>query len=125
AVSCCKNLKLQSQRDKDMKAIDVHTHVVPKHIPPQPERDKLWPSVNATSQDEAAVVIDGKRFRLIDSRCWDVERRLADMERESVGMQVLSPMPELLSHWLAPQDADYLAQLVNEDIARMIAAAPD
>lgn len=108
-----------------MKAIDVHTHVVPQHIPHEPGRDKLWPSINAITRDEADVIVGGKQFRRIDSRCWDVARRLGDMDRENIGMQVLSPMPELLSHWLAPQDADYLAQLVNESIAQMVAAAPD
>lgn len=105
--------------------VDVHTHIVPGHIPAQPGRDRLWPSVSRTGADTAAVVIAGKTFRQVDSRCWDVQRRLADMEDEKVRMQVLSPMPELLSHWLPYGDADHLAQLVNQSIADMVSAAPD
>ncbi len=108
-----------------MKVIDAHTHMVPRHIPRQPERDKLWPYVDAVGPDEAAVMIDGREFRRIDSRSWDPARRICDMERENVHAQVLSPMPELLSHWLAADDAEYLADIVNESIAEMCAAAPD
>lgn len=108
-----------------MKTIDVHTHVVPARIPHAPARDRLWPSVQELIGGRAAVVIDGKRFREIDSRCWDPHRRIDDMEREGVAMQVLSPMPELLSYWIAARDADYLATLVNETIAGIVAAAPD
>ncbi len=107
-----------------LNAIDVHTHVVPANISHEPARDRLWPSVQRKDHDQAAVVIDGKRFRLIDSRCWDAARRLSDMDAEGVAIQVLSPMPELLSHWLAADDAAYLSDIVNETIAAMVAFSP-
>jgi len=107
-----------------MRAIDLHTHVVPQHIPADPARDRLWPSVAAAPGDRADIIIDGKSFRTIDARCWDAGRRLEDMDREGVSAQALSPMPELLSYWLAPDDAAYLAALLNEQIAGMVAAAP-
>jgi predicted TIM-barrel fold metal-dependent hydrolase len=69
-------------------------------------------------------MIGGKVFRKIDSRSWDVEQRLADMVEDGTDMQVLSPMPELLSHWLPPADAEFLADVMNEQIAAMIAQAP-
>lgn len=69
-------------------------------------------------------MIGGKVFRKIDARSWDVERRLRDMVEDGTDMQVLSPMPELLSHWLPADDAEYLADVMNEQIAAMIAQAP-
>ena len=69
-------------------------------------------------------MIAGKVFRKIDTRSWDVERRLEDMVEDGTDMQVLSPMPELLSHWLPPDDAEYLADVMNDEIAAMIARAP-
>jgi aminocarboxymuconate-semialdehyde decarboxylase len=69
-------------------------------------------------------MIAGKVFRKIDTRSWDVERRLSDMADDGTDMQVLSPMPELLSHWLPPDDAEYLADVTNDEIAAMIARAP-
>jgi len=69
-------------------------------------------------------MIGGKVFRKIDARSWDVGKRLSDMVEDGTDMQVLSPMPELLSHWLPPDDAEFLADVINEEIARMIAEAP-
>lgn len=104
--------------------IDVHTHVVPAYIPADPRGGKLWPSV-AREGDDANVMIDGRIFRRIDSRSWDVMRRLGDMRADGVDMQVLSPMPELLSHWLEADAGAALAEIINDDIARMVTEAPD
>jgi aminocarboxymuconate-semialdehyde decarboxylase len=104
--------------------IDIHTHVVPSRLAADPARDRLWPSVELSAGDKAAVMIGGKAFRKIDARSWDVEQRLSDMVEDGTDMQVLSPMPELLSHWLPPDDAEYLADVMNDQIAGMIARAP-
>ena len=106
--------------------IDVHTHVVPAHIPPRANASRHWPSVvpDGNGSADASVMIDGRVFRRIDSRCWDVERRLADMREDGSDMHVLSPMPELLSHWMSADEAEALSDVVNADIARMVAAKP-
>lgn len=105
-----------------MSVVDAHTHVVPARLPPDSARDRRWPSVEITG-DKGAVVIAGKVFRKLDQRSWNVAKRLSDMEQDGIAMQVLSPMPELLSHWLPPADAEYLADLINEQIAEMIASS--
>jgi predicted TIM-barrel fold metal-dependent hydrolase len=46
------------------------------------------------------------------------------MVEDGTDMQVLSPMPGLLSHWLPADDAEYLADVMNEQIAAMIAQSP-
>jgi aminocarboxymuconate-semialdehyde decarboxylase len=104
--------------------IDVHTHVVPSRLPADSGRDARWPSVELSGGDQAAVIIAGKVFRRIDARSWDVDRRLSDMIDDGTDMQVLSPMPELLSHWLPANDAEYLADLMHEQIAGMVSRAP-
>jgi aminocarboxymuconate-semialdehyde decarboxylase len=104
--------------------IDIHTHVVPARLAADSARDARWPSVQRSGGDQAAVMIGGKVFRKIDARSWDVDRRLSDMIDDGTDMQVLSPMPELLSHWLPAGDAEYLADVMNEQIAGMVARAP-
>jgi len=104
--------------------IDIHTHVVPARLPADAGKDARWPSVELSGGDQAAVMIGGKVFRKVDARSWDGNRRLCDMHEDGTDMQVLSPMPELLSHWLPAGDAEYLADLMNEQIAGMIARAP-
>jgi len=105
-------------------AIDIHTHFVPGSIPQQAGRNPLWPSIEGRGADGAAVMVGGKVFRVIDSRSWDADRRLDDMAADDIDMQVISPMPELLSHWFPAGDADALCRHVNEGIAALCGAHP-
>jgi len=106
-----------------VEAIDTHTHFVPRHILAEPGRNPLWPSIELRDTS-AAVLVGGKVFRMIDSRSWDARRRLDDMALDDVDVQVVSPMPELLSHWFPPDDADALCRHVNEGIAALCADHP-
>ncbi len=105
-------------------AIDSHTHFVPRNIPAEPGHNPLWPSIELRGADGAAVMVGGKVFRVIDSRSWDGRRRIDDMAADDVDVQVISPMPELLSHWFPPDDADALGRHINEGIAELCAAHP-
>lgn len=106
------------------RAIDVHTHFVPDTMPPAAGRNPLWPSIEHRDRNSAAVMVGGKVFRVIDSRSWDADRRLQDMRSDDVDVQVVSPMPELLSHWFPADDADLLSDHINSAIARLCAAHP-
>jgi aminocarboxymuconate-semialdehyde decarboxylase len=71
--------------------IDMHTHVVPKAlVGTSAARHRLWPTLEMRDDDRAAVMIDGKVFREIDSRSWEADRRLRDMEPDGTDNQVLS-----------------------------------
>lgn len=101
-------------------AIDTHAHFVPRSFPAAPGRNPLWPSVELRGDDgAAAVVVGGKVFRVIDSRSWDAARRIDDMVADDVDVQVVSPMPELLSHWFPADDADVLSRHINQEIAEL------
>ena len=106
--------------------IDVHTHVVPAHIPARSNASRHWPTIalDGNEAGEASVLIDGRVFRRIDSRCWDIERRLSDMREDGSDVHVLSPMPELLSHWMTPDEAEAVLDVINADIVRMVTEAP-
>jgi aminocarboxymuconate-semialdehyde decarboxylase len=105
-------------------AIDIHTHFVPGSIPQAAGRNPLWPSIERKEADGAAVMVGGKMFRIIDSRSWDAARRIDDMSADDVDLQVVSPMPELLSHWFPADDADALCRYINEGIAELCNANP-
>ena len=106
------------------RAIDVHTHFVPETMPSGVGRNSLWPSIEHRERNNAAVIVGGKVFRLIDSRSWDAGRRLQDMQSDDVDVQVVSPMPELLSHWYPAEDADVLSDHINRAIAKLCSAHP-
>jgi aminocarboxymuconate-semialdehyde decarboxylase len=105
-------------------AIDIHTHFVPGSIPQQAGGNPLWPSIERKGADGAAVMVGGKVFRVIDSRSWDAACRIDDMSADDVDVQVVSPMPELLSHWFPAADADALCRYINEGIAELCNANP-
>ena len=73
---------------------------------------------------DATVLIGGKPFREIDNRSWDIGRRIADMDRDGVTLQALSPMPELLSYWFTPEDGLAMCRWMNHTLADMVAQAP-
>jgi aminocarboxymuconate-semialdehyde decarboxylase len=61
----------------------------------------------------------------VSDGCWSVPRRIEDMGGMRVARQALSPMPELLSYWLPMPDGGVLVRYLNEQIAAMVARAPD
>ncbi len=106
--------------------IDIHAHVVPSRFPsylPQPGLAG-WPSMTDAQPCHKHVVIDGKTYRTVNERCWSPALRLDDMQTMGIGLQVLSPMPELFSYWLPPEPAATLLAYINDQIAEMVAAAP-
>jgi len=70
------------------------------------------------------VMIEGKVYRTVHQSAWMSDERVRDMDRQAVGIQCLSPMPELLSYWLPAADAQVLIRFLNDEIARMVALYP-
>lgn len=106
--------------------IDAHTHVSPLAFPEAPNAAVAprWPCMQCQSSVEGTLMIGDTPFRQLDARSWDVARRLEDMDREEVDIQVLSPMPELLSYWLDLADAQVICDAVNHHIASLVASSP-
>ncbi len=104
-------------------AIDIHTHIVPASFPAYAGRhaNVRWPSM-APGHDcrHCNVMIAGKVFRTVTDECWSIERRLEAMKASRIERQVLSPMPELLSYWMEPEDAQAMGRYVNDIIATMV-----
>ena len=107
--------------------IDIHTHIVPERFPAYAGkgRDVPWPSMADAHACHKHVMISGKVYRTVADGSWSVPRRIEAMGTMRVARQVLSPMPELLSYWLPLEDAKVLIRYLNEQIAGMIALAPD
>jgi aminocarboxymuconate-semialdehyde decarboxylase len=108
-------------------SIDVHTHVVPENFPAYvgSGRDVPWPAMAEAHACHRHVMISGKVYRTVSAGCWSVPRRIEDMGAMRVARQALSPMPELLSYWLPLADAKVLIRYLNDQIAAMVARAPE
>jgi aminocarboxymuconate-semialdehyde decarboxylase len=107
--------------------IDVHAHVVPENFPAYlgSAMPALWPSTAAAPEAGGLchrhIMIAGKNYRTVSEKCWSPSRRLADLPAMGLAQQVISPMPELLSYWFEPADAQQLLRYLNEQIAAMVA----
>ena len=109
--------------------IDVHTHFVPEYLPTmagRPGGDR-WPVTKCVcgQANHKHVMISGKNFRTITDQCWSPERRMTDMDHENVNIQVLSPMPELLSYWFDAEDTLDFSRYINLQLSEFIESSPD
>lgn len=107
--------------------IDGHTHVSPAHYPVAPDTSfaHSWPCMRCREDVAGQSLWFGDReFRALDDRSWDAESRIAEMDRDGVSIQILSPMPELLSYWLPADAAQVILDSVNGLIAGMVARHP-
>jgi aminocarboxymuconate-semialdehyde decarboxylase len=68
-------------------------------------------------------MISGKVYRTVSDKCWDVPKRVTDMEEMGLSLQAVSPMPELLSYWMPARDAAELLRYINDQTAEMVAAS--
>src|SRR5258705_6964794 len=107
--------------------IDIHTHIVPENFPAYAGKGKdvAWPSMAPAHACHRHVMISGKIYRTVADGGWSVPRRIEDMGGMGIARQALSPMPELLSYWLPLDDARALIRYLNEQIAEMVARAPE
>ncbi|QHE88767.1 amidohydrolase [Hydrogenophaga sp. BPS33] len=103
--------------------VDVHAHVVPENFPAYIGRRAPadWPSMAPAQPCHRSVMIAGKNYRTVSDKCWDVAKRLQDLPAMGLDLQVVSPMPELLSYWMDAVDAQQLLRYLNDQIAAMVA----
>ena len=107
--------------------IDLHTHAIAPSLPDLAAIAPWahWPSVEQTSETAARILVGGRPYRNIDSRCWSAGRRLADMDAEGVSLQVVSPVPVTFCHDAPADGAAVLASAQNDFLAGLVAQQPD
>jgi aminocarboxymuconate-semialdehyde decarboxylase len=106
--------------------VDVHTHAIGDDLPDlrRAYPDDRWPAVEHTDGADARLMFGEDFYRRIDHRCWSPRARLADMDRDGVGMQVLSPIPVTFCYRASPGGTAELASAQNEFFARIVAQYP-
>lgn len=110
----------------DVMVVDFHTHYLPHEYPALPagQTEPAWPSMRRTGDRAATMFIGEREFRSFDDLYWDPAQRVAALDATGVLVQVMSPLPEILSYWLDPRAARVLTDAVNAFGAEMAAAAP-
>jgi aminocarboxymuconate-semialdehyde decarboxylase len=70
------------------------------------------------------MIIGDRVFREVTDNVWDPKRRIEEMDREKVSMQVLSTVPVMFSYWAKPHDALDLSRRLNDHIAGVVRDHP-
>jgi aminocarboxymuconate-semialdehyde decarboxylase len=106
--------------------IDLHTHIVPEEFPFKEGRSsgEAFPRMEPAGEGRAAMVVNGRRFRVFNEACWHHAKRAAALPSLGVDAQVVSPLPELLAYHLDPADGLDLARCLNEAIAALVRSDP-
>lgn len=103
-------------------SIDIHTHILPETLP---DLGPGFVRIERSGPDRARMTIDGAFFREIESNCWDPEVRIAECDRDGVGVQVLSTVPVMFSYRAEPAKALELSRRLNDHIAGICSTRPD
>jgi aminocarboxymuconate-semialdehyde decarboxylase len=84
--------------------IDIHSHFLPHSWPNFLEKygadNGPWPWMrhSADNKTKAMLMVGNEEFRPVESRCWDVEWRLKDMDHDLIDHQIISNTPVLFQY---------------------------
>jgi aminocarboxymuconate-semialdehyde decarboxylase len=109
-----------------MLTIDIHTHILPHHLPRWAERFGYGGFVELAHHAPgcARMLIDGKPFRDVEMNCWSAEKRIEECESCGVRVQVLSTVPVMFGYWAQPEHGYDVARFLNDDIAETVRKYP-
>jgi aminocarboxymuconate-semialdehyde decarboxylase len=83
-----------------------------------------WPAVEPMNDGAAWLTFGGERYRRIDHRSWSPEVRIADMDRDGIAAQVLSPIPVTFCYQACTAGAAELAIAQNDFFAKIVRDHP-
>ena len=106
-----------------IRAVDLHSHFFPQTWPDFAVRfgGDDWPWLKRIDEERAIVMVGSREFRPITAACWDAERRLADMDRDGVDVQVICATPVLFGYHRPVAQALYCAQYFNDALLELVA----
>jgi len=96
--------------------IDIHSHFLPETWPDLAERFGTpdWPWMRHTEPGKAMLMLGEKEFRPVYDACWSANRRVEEMDRDGIDLQVISATPILFAYNRPAADAADCAQIFND-----------
>lgn len=96
--------------------VDIHSHFLPEKWPDFAERFGTpdWPWMRHTEPGKAMLMIGDREFRPVYDACWSASRRIEEMDRDGVDLQVISATPILFAYNRPVEHATDCAQQFND-----------
>lgn len=109
-----------------MLKIDMHTHIIPKHLPNWKVKFGYGDFIFLEHKDNgtADMMQGGKFFRRIEENCWDEQIRIKEYAHFNTDVQVVCTIPVLFSYWATGKDCLELSKFLNDHIADLVARYP-
>lgn len=103
----------------------MHAHHFSPSLPDLARRtgDERWPHLETGDGQTGRILLGQQAFRTVRSSLWDLRTRLAELDAAGVAVQVISPVPIMLTYWAeAALGAEY-TRAINDSIANAVAEA--
>jgi aminocarboxymuconate-semialdehyde decarboxylase len=104
--------------------VDFHTHYIPRAVEGLKHAHSDWPRLAIEAPQCGQLYRGEAHYRTIDDRSWDGPRRIADMDRYGLDMQVVSPIPVTYAYDCPAEMGRELARVQNDGIAELVRAHP-
>lgn len=102
---------------------DVHAHWFGRDVAAAGEHaDPRWPHLVVTSDETGRLMLGDRVFREVRRALWDVDSRIADLDRAGIATQLVSPVPVTFAYWADRRSAVHYARAMNDSIANAVAA---
>ncbi|MFV0387863.1 MAG: amidohydrolase family protein [Pyrinomonadaceae bacterium] len=110
-----------------MLKIDIHTHILPEHIPNWKEEFGYGGFIKLEHHSQGCAKMtrdDGHFFREINANCWSPETRISEADSFDIDVQVLSTVPVMFAYWAKAEDCAQVSRVLNDGIAAICDAFP-
>ena len=111
----------------ELRGIDVHAHIITEEtiglINKEAPSFKL--ELREVDGDFGTMDFNGVVYKKFPRGGWDVDKRLADMDKAQYDLQVLSVIPQTVAYDQDPSLALTVSQLQNDQIAALVKKHPD
>lgn len=110
-----------------MTVVDIHSHFLPETWPDFVERFGTpdWPWLKHHGEGKASIMVGEREFRPVYSACWDAAKRLEEMDRDQVDVQIMCTTPLFFCYARPAEQALDVAKLFNDAALDICAKAPD
>jgi aminocarboxymuconate-semialdehyde decarboxylase len=109
-----------------MLKIDMHTHIIPKHMPNWTEKFGYGKFIHLVHNEDATadMMQGGQFFRRIEENCWNEEMRIGEYAQFETQVQVVCTIPVMFSYWAKTHDCLALSEFLNDHIAELVSKHP-